>query len=114
MAAMKHFKETIALNPNNALAYSGLADVYNFLPEKVPGINKDDVRAQAEEAVKKALALDPNLAEAHASSGYYKFVFQNDFYGAERDFQRAIELNPEYVRAHHFYAGGRDHENWYT
>ena len=105
MAAMKHFKEAIALNPNNALAYSGLADVYNFLPEKVPGINKDDVRAQAEEAVKKALALDPNLAEAHASSGYYKFVFQNDFYGAERDFQRAIELNPEYVRAHHFYAG---------
>ncbi len=104
MAAMKHFKEAIALDPNYALAYSGLADVYNFLPEKVPGINIDDIKAQAEEAVKQAIALDPNLAEAHASFGYYKFIFQKDFKGAEREFQRAIELNPKYAPAHHFYA----------
>ena len=93
------------MDPNYALAYSGLADVYIFLPSKVPGIKKDDVKAQAEEAVKKALALDPNLAEAHASFGHYKFFFHHDIKGAEREFQRAIELNPKYAPAHHFYAG---------
>ena len=111
MAAMEHFKEAISLDPNYALAYSGLADVYNFLPEKVPSINKDDVKAQAEEAVKKALALDPKLAEAHASFGYFKLRFQNDYKGAEREFLRAIELNPKYAPAHHFYGmllGGVD------
>ncbi len=104
MAAMKHFKEAIALDPNYALAYSGLADVYNFLPMKVASINKDDVQAQAEEAVKKALALDPNLAEAHASFGWYKIYFLKDYKGAEREYKRAIELNPKYAPAHHFYA----------
>ena len=103
MAAMKHFKDAIALDPNNAQAYSGLADVYNFLPWKVPGISKDDVKAQAEEAVMKALALDPNLGEAHASFGFYKYVFLNDSKGAEREYLRAIELNPNYAPVHHFY-----------
>ncbi len=104
MAAMKHFKEAIAFDPNYALAYSGLADVYNFLPMKVASINKDDVQAQAEEAVKKALSLDPNLAEAHASFGWYKIYFLKDYKGAEREYKRAIELNPKYAPAHHFYA----------
>ncbi len=104
MTAMKHFKEAIVLDPNYALAYSGLADVYNFLPMKVPEIKYSDVKAQAEEAVTKALALDPNLAEAHASFGFYKHNFLKDYKGAEREYKRAIELNPKYVPAHHFYA----------
>ena len=104
MAAMKHFKKAIAFDPNYALAYSGLTDVYLFLPGYVPRIKKDDVKAQAEEAVKKALVLDPNLAEAHASFGYYKTSFLRDYKGAEREFQRAIELKPKYAPSHHFYA----------
>ncbi len=104
MAAMKHFKEAIALDPNYALAYSGLADVYNFLPMKIASVKKSDVKAQAEEVAKKALALDPNLAEAHASMGRYKDYFLKDFKGAEREFQRAIELNPKYAPTYHFYA----------
>ena len=103
MAAMKHFKEAIALDSNYALAYSGLADVYNFLPMKVANVKKSDVQAQAEEAAKKALALDPNLAEAHASFGRYKDYFLKDYKGAEREYQRAIELNPKYAPVHHFY-----------
>ena len=104
MAAMKHFNEAIALDPNYALTYSGLADVYSFLPLKVPGIKKDDVKAQAEEAAKKAIALDPDLAEAHASFGLYKVSFLNDYKGAEREYKRAIELNPNYAPAHQFYS----------
>ncbi len=105
MAAMKHFKKAIALDPNYALAYSGLADVYTYLHWKGPSIKNDDVNAQVEEALKKAIALDPNLAEAHASFGLYKFKFLKDFKGAEREFQSAIEVNPKYAHAHHIYAG---------
>ena len=104
MAAIKHFEQAIALDPNYALAYSGLADVYLMLPGKVPSIKRDDMKEKAEMAVKKALALDPNLAEAHASFGNYKSWIQNDFKGAEREYKRAIELNPNYAPVHHFYA----------
>ncbi len=104
MAAMKHFKEAIALDSNYAIAYSGLADVYSFLPWKVPRIKYSDFQAQAEQAAKKALSLDPNLAEAHASFGWYKTDFIQDYKGAEMEFLRAIELNPNYAPSHHFYA----------
>ncbi len=104
MAAMKHFKKAIAFDPNYALAYSGLADVYLMLNSYSIDINSVDIKAQAEEAVKKALVLDPNLAEAHASFGYYKTSFLRDYKGAERELQRAIELKPKYALSHHFYA----------
>ncbi len=103
MAAINHFEKAIAFDPNYALAYSGLADVYNYFPTYVPGIKVDDVKAQAEDAAKKALALDPNLAEAHASFGRYKDRFLNDYKGAEREYKRAIELNPKYAPVHFFY-----------
>ena len=104
MAAIRHFEKAIALDPNYALAYSGLADVYLYLPNKVSTIKKDDVKAQVEEAAKKALALDPDLAEAHASYGNYKFHYLKDYKGAEKEYQRAIELNPKSATSHYFYA----------
>ena len=80
------------------------ADVYNMMPLYVPGVKTGDVKARAEEAAKKAIALDPNLAEAHAALGFIKRVYHFDYKGAEREYQRAIELNPNYATAHHFYA----------
>ncbi len=103
MAAIKHFEEAIALDPNYALAYSGLADAYIMLAVKVADINIDDVNAKAEEAIKKALALDPNLAEAHTSFGFLKEMY-GDPIGSNREYRRAIELNPNYASARHAYS----------
>ncbi len=116
MTAIKSFEQAIALDPNNALAYSGLADAYNSLPSKVPSIKKGDVKERAEEAAKKALALDPDLAEVHVTFGYTREAYHFDYEGAEKEFRRAIELNPKYVPAHHFLGGllmrqGRDDES---
>ncbi len=104
MTAIKHFEEAITLDPNYALAYSGLADVYITLPTRFSDINLDDVLAKAEEAIMKALELNPDLAEPHASFGFYKHVYTHDRKGAEREYQRAIELNPKYALARHWYS----------
>ena len=104
MAAMKHFKEAIALDPDYALAYSGLADVYLVLPFYIPDINRVGIKASAEAAAKKALAIDPDLAEAHTSVGWVRQNVHFDYTGAEREYRRAIELNPKYAPAHYRYS----------
>ena len=103
-AAIKHFKQAVALDPDYALAYSGLADVYLVLPSYIPDINRVDVKAQAEKAVKKALALSPDLAEAHTSFGWLKEIYYRDYTGALREYRRAIILNPKYAPAHYRYS----------
>ena len=104
MTAIKYFEQAIALDPNYALAYSGLADAYNLLPSKDPSVKSTDVKEHAEEAAKKALALDPDLAEAHVSFGLTRAAYHFDYKGAEKEFRRAIELNPKYAPAYHRYA----------
>jgi adenylate cyclase len=104
MAAKKHFEQAISLDPNYALAYTGLADVYLLLPFYSPDIKRDIVKAKAEEAVIKALALDPDLAEAHSSFGHIRQQYHKDLKGAEREYRRAIELNPKYATAHYRYS----------
>jgi eukaryotic-like serine/threonine-protein kinase len=99
--AVDYFNHAVALDPNYALAYVGLADCYTILPE-YGASPKKDVLPKAKAAVSKALAIDDTLAEAHASvamilSGEWNWV------GAEREFKRAIELNPNYATAHHWY-----------
>ncbi len=103
MAAKKHFEQAITLDPNYALAYSGLADVYLILPSKTD-VKFDVVKAQAEEAVKKALTLDPDLAEAHSSFGHLRRIYYHDSKGAAKEYRRAIELNPKYATAHYRYS----------
>ena len=96
-----YFQEAIRLDPDYAPAYSGLADAYSFLG--FAGVETDRPRQLAIEAAKKAISLDDSLAEAHASLGWVLHRHMQDWTGAEKEYRRAIELNPSYAIAHQFY-----------
>lgn len=100
--SIEHFEQSIALDQDYALAYSGIADAYWILSSFDPagGIA---LLPQSRTAALKALALDDTLAEAHTSLGMVKEFYELDFTAAEREYRRAIELNPNYVSAHHRY-----------
>ena len=101
--AVPYFQQAIDKDPNYALAYSGLADCYALLG--VFGAGPPMVwMPQAKTTAMKALALDDNLGEAHASLGQITWYYDWDFTGAERELRRAIELNPSYATAHQWYA----------
>jgi tetratricopeptide (TPR) repeat protein len=99
--AIDYFNQAIAKDSNFALAYSGLADSRTLLV--LYGENPSNLD-EAKTAAEKALAIDPNLAEAHVSLAAVRVLHDWDWAGAEREFQRAIELNPNYAQAHHWYA----------
>ncbi len=101
--AIVFFKQAIEKDSNYALAYSGLADTYSVFPDYGDFRSKEYL-PQAKIAALKALELDPNLAEAHASLAIYLFYYEYDFAGAEKSIKRAIELNPNYATAHGVYA----------
>jgi TolB-like protein/Tfp pilus assembly protein PilF len=103
--AIDYFNQAVAKDPNYALAYSGLADSYLLLPPYGAAAPKDSI-PQAKAAVKKALELDDTLAEAHASSGRILSGFDFDSTKAIAEFERAIELNPNYATAHHWFGSG--------
>jgi TolB-like protein/Tfp pilus assembly protein PilF/predicted Ser/Thr protein kinase len=96
--AIEYFQQAIAKDPHYALAYTGLADCYGSLAgfDIVPA---KDAYPKAKEAALKALEIDDTLAEAHASLAWVKSAFDWDWSGGDREFQRAIELNPGYVTA---------------
>jgi serine/threonine protein kinase/Tfp pilus assembly protein PilF len=99
---IEYFQQAITKDPTYALAYSGLADSYPLLA--VYGfVAPKEAFPRAKDAALKALQLDNTLAEAHASLGYVKATYEWDWSGAGREFQRAIELNPTYATAHHWY-----------
>jgi serine/threonine protein kinase/Tfp pilus assembly protein PilF len=99
---LEYFQKAIAIDPEYALAYSGVADCYfslgfyDFLAPK-------EAFGKCKEAALKAVALDPNLAEAHASLGVALFYLDWEWPGAEAEFQRAIGLNPNYAAVRYFY-----------
>lgn len=99
--AERFFREAIDLDPNFALAYVGLADALTLQIE-YSGAARESTLSNAEKAVAVALRLDPSLAEAWASSG---LIAQNreEFDRAESLYQRAIQLNPNYAPARHWY-----------
>jgi len=101
--AVDYFNQAIAADPKYALAYVGLADAYVLMPFYSAGAPRD-YYPKAKVAAKKALELDDTLAEAHASLAYILHVYDLDFDGSTREFQWAIELNPNYATAHHWYA----------
>lgn len=101
--AVEHFNEALAKDPSYALAASGLADcfavysIYQLEPPQQAG-------PKAMLAATRALALDETMAEPHAALGFVKTHYEWDWAGAEREFQRSIQLNPEYANAYFWYA----------
>lgn len=101
--AIVYFTNAVRKDPNYATAYSGLADCYILLG--VWGVNQPkEVFPQAEQFAEKALQSDPELAEALVARAFVKWVYHWDFRRADADFSRAIELNPNYATAHHWYS----------
>jgi TolB-like protein/cytochrome c-type biogenesis protein CcmH/NrfG len=100
--AVEYYNQATALDPNYALAYAGLADTYallstfGFMPpaEAIP---------KAREFARQASALDASLAEPHSTLAYLSLTYDYDFAASEREFKRAIELNPNYATAHQWY-----------
>ena len=103
---IEYFQQAIAKDPGYALAYSGLADGYAVLPE-YGFVTPKEGFPKARDAALKALELDETLAEAHTSLGNIKEVYDWDWPGAEKEFQRAIELDPTYATAHQWYEVSR-------
>jgi serine/threonine protein kinase/Tfp pilus assembly protein PilF len=101
--AVAHFEQVIEKDPDYALAYAGLADCYSMLAQ-VFVIGSKEAFPKARELVEKALEIDETLAEAHASLAYILWSYAWDWIGMEREFRRAIELNPKYATAHQWFA----------
>ncbi|MBA2527039.1 MAG: hypothetical protein H0V18_14850 [Pyrinomonadaceae bacterium] len=102
--AIPFFQKAIELDSDFALAYSGLSDSYNLLGQYQGGAPPKEVMPLAKGAALKALSLDEHLAEAHGSLGQYLIEYEYDWAGAEREFKRAIELNPNYASAYQWHA----------
>ncbi|MGA9544004.1 MAG: winged helix-turn-helix domain-containing protein [Candidatus Sulfotelmatobacter sp.] len=98
--AIEYFNQAIEKDPEFALAYSGLADCHTLLTLYGDGVGN---MAEAEAAAERALQLDSTLAEAHTSLAAVKVLHDWDWQGAEQEFRRAIQLNPNFARAHHWY-----------
>ena len=101
--ALKHFQQAIVYDPNCALAYAGLADGYQEL--SIWGaLQPTEASPKSEAAAEKALSIDDTLAQAHASLGNVRFLYDWKWSDAAREFQRALELDPNYATAHIEYA----------
>src|SRR5206468_12029642 len=101
--ALAYFERAPARGSNYALEYAGIADVYQSLTASTY-LRAREGMPKARAAVLKALALEPPLADAHASGGDQLCVYDWDASAAERELRRASELNPNLANAHYFYS----------
>ncbi len=107
-----YYQQAIDRDPSYALAYAGLADAYVLIPsysgvsskEAYPNDSPDDAYPKAKAAAMKALEVDENLAEAHTALATVLYEFEGNFAESEKEFRRAIEINPNYATAHQWYA----------
>ena len=111
--AIQEIQRAIDLDPNYALAYAGLADCYMLL-EQYAGTPSSEAAPKARAAAERALAIDDSLAEAHTSLAFHYHQAWR-WEESEKEFKRAISLNPNYPTAHHWYqillrSLGRDDE----
>ncbi|PYX79301.1 MAG: hypothetical protein DMG66_04225 [Acidobacteria bacterium] len=97
------FNQSLEKDPGYALAYTGLADSYDVL-SFYSVMPPAEAYPKAKDAAKKALEIDPNLAEAHTSLAYVHWNYDWDWDAAERENRKALELNPNYASGHHWYA----------
>jgi len=100
--AIGYFQSAIKKDPAYARAYAGLADCYHVPANPMPPTEKMPL---AKAAAMKALQLDDTLVEAHTALARVLFVYDWDWPTAEKEFKRAIELNPHYALAHQWYGG---------
>jgi len=100
--ALEYFQEAVVADPNYALAYTGIADVYAELSGQ--RLAPNEAIPKAREAALKAMALDDTLAEARHSMAMVKWWGDWDWQGAEREFRRALDLNPNAAWTHMYYA----------
>jgi serine/threonine-protein kinase len=100
---IRSFQEAIKIDPGYALAYSGMADSYALLADN-GAVAPNDAMPRAKAAAERAIELDPELAEGYTSLAFVKLSYDWDWPAAERDFKRALELNPNYATAHQWYA----------
>jgi TolB-like protein/tetratricopeptide (TPR) repeat protein len=103
--AIEYFTHAIAQDPTDAPAYSGLADSYALAGDWQYGVmTTKEALPKAIAAAKKAIELDDSLSEAHTSLAFCLEGFNWDWQAADKEFRRAIELNPGYATAHHWYS----------
>jgi serine/threonine protein kinase/tetratricopeptide (TPR) repeat protein len=102
-AAIETFNQSLRLDGNFALAYVGLSDAYSLL-NLYDVSPPPDAYQRAKFYAGKALAIDNDLAEAHASMAYVKYYHDRDRAGSELEFRRAIQVNPSYAQSHHWFA----------
>ena len=100
--AIDSYKKALELDNSYALAYAALADCYILLGEQ-GGAPQEKVRVLAKELIDTALILNENLAEAHASNGVWKFYYEWNWIEAEKEFKKAIELNPGFAITYQWY-----------
>ena len=102
LKAIAYFEQASKTDPHYSLAYSGLADCHTLL-SYYSAFPSDAAMPQAQAAAEQALAIDPTLAEAHASRAIVKFWYGWDWTGAEEDFKHSIAHSPVYPSAHQWY-----------
>jgi serine/threonine protein kinase/Flp pilus assembly protein TadD len=96
--AIQYFQQAIVKDPNYAMAYVGLAESYS-----IGDIRSDERFAKVKAAALKAIEIDPTLGEPHAALAGTKDIYERDLAGAEKEYKRAIELNPNYATSYHWY-----------
>ena len=103
--AIRYFEQATVLDPKYAQPYAGAADAYALLGS-IPNlqISREQAMPKAKAAALKALQLNDSLAEAHTSLAFVEMQYEWDWPGSEKEFKRALELNPNYATAHQWYA----------
>jgi len=98
--AIAQFEQAIRLSPDFAPAHSGLSDAYLWAGYNEGFVTATEARGPAKRAAEKAVQLDDNSAEAHTSLAVFRLFYEYDWTGCEREFRKAIDLNPNYAFAH--------------
>jgi len=105
LKAIEQLELAVELAPDFAPAYAALADCYSLLGSPLYSVlPPQEVMPKARQASERALELDDELADAHASLGHYQLFYEWDSWKAEQQFLQALELNPNYLTAHHWYS----------